>query len=947
MDRDYSSVFGIRKRTMIIMQIMFAVFQLLFEIINLYSIVTSGEQITNTYNSILGNIGGLVLIPTMINAVIISAEMLTVNRINANDPDEKSSKYLLVIPFLLIAVNFSFFHYNISASLMAFLFPVSVTLLYEDVKLTHFATVMSILGLAPAISRIKNDPVLGIEAVPEAAAALILVFFFGIISSVTVKALVKRSETLTEMTELAENASRAKSDFLANMSHEIRTPMNAIVGMCELILREPEISENVRGNCFSIQSSGRNLLFIINDILDFSKIESGKMEIIESEFNIASTLNDVINMTVTRKSDKKIEIIVIADPDIPSGLIGDEIRIRQVMINIMTNAVKYTSEGAVILRISHTRHDYGINLKFSVEDTGIGITEENIEKLFTSFQQVDTKKNRAVEGTGLGLAISRRLVTRMGGFISVKSRYGEGSLFSVVIPLRVSDEKPFIIVRDADKITALAFIKTEKFTHEVVREKYKELLSDISARLKVRVDSAADIEKVKEALSAENSRITHLFVGKEEYLENREYIASVSGRVQVVIIQDIVNSIQPGENIKCIYKPFYTLSVASVFNNESKALNLNERRNSQITFSAPKARIMIVDDNEVNLKVAVGLMRPYHMQFITVSSAREALAVLRNKEVDLVFMDHMMPEMDGVEATGIIRQMGETDEYYKNLPVIALTANAVNGARNSFIRSGFNDFIAKPIELSTLDKVLRKCLPDELICPPVRTVMAGGRRKSDREAGTAARGRLISVHNGLSYTGGNEEAYLEILQMFISKLPEKMKRIEKLLEEKDWKNYTIEVHALKSSSQSVGSSALSEAAKEMESAGRAGDYDRIITGTPVFLSYCRDVYSEGKNYLALRGIEISDEAETKKQEPASEAMPEISREKLSEILIRMTAACSNFDAEAVSELCSEVCGYSYRGENLRNTFENVRKLSDDFEYDQAGSIIFSFMNGIN
>lgn len=267
----------------------------------------------------------------------------------------------------------------------------------------------------------------------------------------------KNEKKMEKSVEEARQAERYKSEFLANMSHEIRTPMNAIVGMCELILRENDLGESVRENCFNIQASGRSLLAIINDILDFSKIESGKMELINDEFNIASTLNDVIIMSEARKGDKKIEIFVNSDPNIPRGLVGDEVRIRQVMINLMTNAVKFTEHGSVTLTVSHTKQDYGINLFVAVKDTGIGITEENIEKLFTSFRQVDTKKNRSVEGTGLGLAISKQLVTQMGGFINVKSEYGVGTEFRFVIPLKVKDERPIVEVKQPQNIRAVGF----------------------------------------------------------------------------------------------------------------------------------------------------------------------------------------------------------------------------------------------------------------------------------------------------------------------------------------------------------------------------------------------------------------------------------------------------------------------------------------------------------
>ncbi|MGN0583271.1 MAG: ATP-binding protein [Oscillospiraceae bacterium] len=848
---------------------------------------------------------------------------------------KKLRKYILIVTVILIC---SFVHHWYPDMFSVFVFPIALTVLYEEISFTRITTFLCMLGMTPGVLdklyEHGNNP----GALAGAGMSYCFILVFGILSIITASVLIRRKKSLTELTELAENASRAKSDFLANMSHEIRTPMNAIVGMCELVLRDPDISENVRENCFGIQSSGRNLLYIVNDVLDFSKIESGKMEIIESEFNIASILNDVINMTVTRKGEKDIEIIVLADPDIPAGLLGDELRIRQIMINLMTNAVKYTNEGAVTLRVSKTTHQYGINLKFSVEDTGIGITKESLEKLFTSFQQVDTRKNRSVEGTGLGLAISKRLVTKMGGFINVKSTYGIGSVFSVVIPLKVSDEKPFIKVRDAENISAIAYTDMKKFKVPAVSQKYRELIEDLSDKLNIKVKYSGNIDQVKEYMNSRN-KITHIFVGKEEYLSDKEYFSSISRDVQVVVIQDIVNSIRPGDNIKCIYKPFYTLSLAAVLNNESMSVNINDRRNSQVTFSAPKARILIVDDNEVNLKVAVGLMRPYHMQFITAGNARDAISLLRSKDIDLVLMDHMMPEMDGVEATKIIRSM--EDDYYKKLPVIALTANAVNGARKMFIESGFNDFIAKPIELNTLDKCLKRWLPQELLCPPVRSVLAGGRRKSDPAGGRRAGGRMISVANGLNYTGGNEEAYFDILETFIRKIPEKRERIDRLAAEKDWKNYTIEVHAVKSSSLSVGCNILSEAAKELEQAGKSGDYEQIEKNNHVLSSMFSDVYEEGMNLLKVHGVSTENPASEKE-----EILPEISGEALEEIFIQASSACENFDSDMINELSEKASGYSYGGINLKSGFSQIKKLSDDFEYDKAHEVLNNLKKSI-
>ncbi len=720
-----------------------------------------------------------------------------------------------------------------------------------------------------------------------------------------------------ELIENAKKANRTKGDFLANMSHEIRTPMNAIVGMCELILREDDISENVRDKCFNIQSSSRSLLSIINDILDFSKIESGKMEIIESKFNIASLLNDVINMTVTRKGDKKIEIMVDADPNIPCGLIGDEVRIRQVIINLMTNAVKFTNSGVVLLKVSQTKQSYGINLKVVVEDSGIGITEENLEKLFESFQQVDTRKNREIEGTGLGLAICKRLVTQMGGYINVSSEYGKGSTFSFVIPLKVCDDKPFISVKKADEYKVGAYIELDKFDTVVLEQKYKDLMLAISTQLKVDFEHTGNIKRLKQLI--ENG-LTHCFIGKEEYLKHKEYFNEVANKISLIIVQDHIDSVEVNSNIRCIYKPFYTMSVALALNNESIYNQLNGHTGASISFSAPKARVLIVDDNSVNLKVAAGLMQPYHMQIMTVDSGRAAISMLRSKDIDLVLMDHMMPGMDGVEATGIIRNM--PGDYYKKLPIIALTANAVNGVREMFINAGFNDFIAKPIELNVLDRVIKNWLPKEYLLPPTEE-----KNKASNSGANIKDGEHILMSLGIKYAGGNEEAYYEILDMYVRKGGEKKDLINQYCKEKDWKNYIIEVHALKSTSQSIGAGKLSELAKRLELAGKSGDYS-VIEAENAELSKLYELVLE-------EGFKMLDAVKPQENEETAVELKEIGKELLVEYLSKLESYCLDFDSDEVLNVVKEASAYSYNGQEIKTYLEKVAEYANDFEYDSA------------
>lgn len=861
--------------------------------------------------------------PWVIGMLAAHAVVLTVMTFHPKIPVKAQSVVLMLFSFSNI-FTCSIMENDIYQSIAVFMGAAILISVYKYVKLLLVYALLIVCGILYHIfvlNSVSFDMMIDITHFIVRISVMLTALVFLL---VFIRSMNKNEEELKQSVAEARQAEHYKSDFLANMSHEIRTPMNAIVGICELILRESGLSESVRENCFNIQTSGRSLLAIINDILDFSKIESGKLELIPDEFNIASTLNTVINMSEARRGNKKIDIIVKADPDIPRGIIGDEVRIRQVIVNLMTNAIKYTEKGSVTLTVSQSKQDYGINLLVSVADTGIGITEENIEKLFTSFRQVDTKKNRSVEGTGLGLAISKRLITQMGGFIGVKSEYGAGSVFRFVIPVKVTDERPFITIKEPQNIHAVGYFGENK-----QNDRYNKHFSEMGEQLHVDFRCVNSTDELK--MQANSGNITHFFAGKEEYINNADLFGEIAGKSKVFVIQERMDAVNLPDNIKCIYKPFYAISLASALNNENIVLNLNERRGSDIRFSAPKARVLIVDDNAINLKVAVGLMQPYHMQLMTAESGPAAINMLRSKDIDIVFMDHMMPEMDGIEATKMIRNM--EGEYYKKLPIIALTANAVNGVREMFIQEGLNDFLAKPIELSALDRVLRYYLPKEYIQAPAVTVYSGNDRRQSCNKSNYEGSAMFDPDKGLMYTGGNADAYREILEMYAKKGPEKKKYIDELFEKKDWKNYIIEVHALKSTSLSIGAVKLSELAKELEAAGKAKSYGTIEKKNIILSDMYGEIIDIVNDYLGESGTTDNDADEEITE------LTEISAEKLSEYVGRAKEACGGFDGEAMAAIAEEVSEYSYKGKPLKDYFGRAAELAEDFEYDNAAEEI--------
>ncbi|MBQ3374032.1 MAG: response regulator [Oscillospiraceae bacterium] len=537
------------------------------------------------------------------------------------------------------------------------------------------------------------------------------------------------AEQLQKSKDEAERSNAAKSDFLANMSHEIRTPINAVLGMNEMILRESlqgrdllasehaDISEMfsyISVCAGNIDSAGNGLLSIINDILDFSKIEAGKLEIVESEYRLSSALNDMTNMIAFRAKDKGLEFRVDVDETLPDSLYGDEVRVRQVITNVLNNAVKYTKEGSVTLSVNREniieiKAGDQICLVVSVSDTGIGIKKEDFDKLFGKFERLDLQQNSTVEGTGLGLAISQRLLEMMGGSIKVESIYGRGSVFTIILPQKVVSTEPVGNFR-------------EKFEKSIL--------------------------------------------GMQAYKE---------------------------------------------------------------PFRAPEAHILIVDDTRMNLAVAVGLLKGSEIKIDTATSGPESINLARQNHYDLILMDQRMPEMDGSETLRYIH--GQAEGINRETPIICLTADAISGARERYLAEGFTDYLSKPIDSLALARILIKYLPKELVIPAEKTEYE---KTSDNVESVFTDNDLLSCQRagvntniGLQYCQNDKELYLSILCEYVKCSGQRLKDLQRCFETSDWKNYAVLVHALKSTSKTIGAVPLSETAAELESAANR-EYAVII-----------------------------------------------------------------------------------------------------------------------
>lgn len=540
------------------------------------------------------------LLPTVFNSLTIMSALL-LRRWHPENIMLQNS--IPVIAFTVICTVISATHYAFSVTLVIFCLPIFMTAIFTDIKLCWFITGCSLVGLTLALTVRYFLSVSDPYFLQEAIIAYLMIAMAGFLSyTILSMTIVQKNKLINYATKAKQAqmretiANNTKSTFLANMSHEIRTPINAVLGMNEMILRETEEMQ-IREYASNIQVAGNSLLSIINDVLDITKIETGKLDIVEVEYETASLIHDSYNLVADRIANKGLAAVVDCDESLPCRLKGDEVRIRQCIVNLLTNAVKYTEKGTVTFSIhSEQLSEQDIRLILSVEDTGIGISEQDLEKLFLQFQRLDLARNRNIEGSGLGLALTRQLTDLMQGEITVKSKYGQGSRFTITLPQKIADKRPM-----------------GKF--------------------------------------------------QKDYTE--------------------------------IYQK-----------------NTDHRQQLE----APGANILVVDDVPMNLKVIQNLLKNTKINMDTAESGAAFLEIVQKKKYDLIFMDHMMPEMDGMETMARMKKLPRSANA--DTPVIMLTANVVAGIRDDYVKAGFIDYLPKPVRGDKLENMIRQYLPPHLLNSP-------------------------------------------------------------------------------------------------------------------------------------------------------------------------------------------------------------------------------------
>lgn len=760
--------------------------------------------------------------------------------------------------------------------------------------------------------------------------AVVLVTFWNKQRAINIKRLIG-------MIQEAKAAERIKDDFLANISHEIRTPLNTINGLSDTIEKdepEGELKEKIS----LIHKAGKDLSDIVTNILDFSELQKGVKGLELEEYNTFSMIDQVIQSTQVKQKNKRLEFIVNCDANLPSKLYGDEKKVRRVILNLIDNAIKFTEIGYVSFSVGYRKEEYGINLIIEIKDSGIGMDENNLHKIFAGFSQLDSHRNRRQGGAGLGLPISQILVNNMGGVLNISSKKNVGTHIKVVIPQKVIDMTPIARVGNNDQIRVGVYVNMEHFVVTEIRDEYRKNIAKMIAYLNVNTKICQSQTELEGLVEQEN--LTHIFINLSEYKAAKEYFNELAKKVSLVVVLDKNEEKQlESRDVICLYKPMYVVPIAKILTGEIQRMQSNEDIQVTKKFKTT-ATILAVDDNRMNLKVVESLLKKYKANVLTAESGREAIEMVKNNTVDLIFMDHMMPEMDGVEAMKKIRAIG--GGCFQTLPIVVLTANAVAGMRERFLEAGFDDFVEKPVEKTVFERALLRNLPEDKIQyeeesakedttgNTVREEMAAEKQGKEhiQESEKSEEGELVigdlDLKTGYTYCGG-KEGLLNILEVFVENYQDNFRQICDLYQDGNWSEYTICVHGVKSSMKSIGALRLSDMAKDLEMAGKREDITFIHENHQAFLEEYQRVMGFIMEHPLFRAKAA---AKPQDSEKSSDNLRNLTEEEFNQYIDRFEEATYEFDEEKMRTVIEELKECSYLGQSLEKVLEAVsRKIA--------------------
>jgi CheY-like chemotaxis protein len=667
------------------------------------------------------------------------------------------------------------------------------------------------------------------------------------------------------------------------------------------------------------RQAGLSLLSLIDNILDLSKIESGIVQTNPVDYSLSALINDVTSIIRIKTADSRLHFVAYVDSNLPNELFGDEIRIRQVLINLLGNAVKYTNEGYVMLSVRGEMADSDtVNIILEVKDSGIGIVKEDIDKVFLDYYQLDTNTSKEKEGVGLGLAISWNIVKLMDGDIEVESEYGKGSTFTVTFPQKTRGSEKVAAVNAPEDISAVVYA-----SHDICGNSIMYAIDNLG----VKCTLAKNAEDFFDILEREPP--VYVFIARPLLEENIDRL-KLYKNIKIVLLIELGESIPVG-NWTSISMPISSISIADVLNGVTDRHSYDELTDQVASFTAPEARVLVVDDINTNLEVASGLLSPYLMEIDLRSSGAAAIEAIKANRYDIVFMDHLMPDMDGVEATKHIRELGINDIYYKELPIIALTANAVTGAKEMFLQNGFSDFLSKPIDTGMMNTILGVYIHKD----KQKAIAAAGKHGGKTEQLVLPDFEIegLDIVKGIWQTGGSTRLFCDTLSVFLEDGREKIDDIKSYLDSGNLSRYVTVIHALKSASANIGAYTLPESAYALEIAGQKGDLDFIEQNNGQFMAALERL---------LSGIEIALLSYNRSRQEGSSLSGMSSAGDMKEELTGLKKALQVMDAAAIFPTVDKLLEMNLPDEAMA-IIRRISKHVMMVEYDEADALIDSLL----
>lgn len=779
----------------------------------------------------------------------------------------------------------------------------------------------------------------------------VLVFMADFITRFMINYSKKEKNDANKTIKQLEEVNRRCEDFLTNVSHELRTPINAVTGITSVMLKTEEDAEKLK-DIIAVQTAGRRLFDRIDDILDYTEISTRRLTITGEPYMISSVINDIVIENQSSDMEKALEIIFDIDPRIPASLIGDAKKIKKIIRHILDNSIKFTKRGGIYVNVYAVPKSYGVNLCIRVDDTGVGISEENLSKIKEKFFQSNTGRNRSSGGLGLGLSIVYGMVAAMEGFVQTESSPNNGTEVRISIPQKIADSSPVMSLENRGELCVGCFLRPEKYDAPAVRDYYNKMITNMIRGFDIPLHRVFNMDEMKKLTSM--YQLTHLFIGKEEYEDNERFFEELCRSTMVIVSADKSFSAPPSSNIKILRKPFAGMSVISLLNSNSD----DGKAFVRSRMICPGLKVLVVDDEPMNLMVAQGIFSGYQMTAKTAQSGMEAIKICENEDFDLIFLDHMMPEMDGVETLKRLRRIDR--ENGRELTVIAFTANAVSGAREMFLHEGFDEFVSKPVEEQELERVLRKVLPKNAIqyvdekslkkkrnakpAPlPVpeeeQSVANASAEKPDTEEDTLQEIPNVDRRSAMKYCGNDMDFYVNLLEAFAASGEQKLKEIADAFDKEDYDNYRIRVHALKSSAKTIGADSLSENARLAEFAAKDNDVGYIKEHTAALMDEYKKLLNDIRSAVGHGGESESGEPESGVSESAESSVEEtsasLSAEELAERLTELKNVLDTFEAEKAVELIGEMSGLSYGGEPLEPLMNAIKSDVEEFEFSAA------------